>query len=139
MFFQSPSQVDRYSPLVSKMIWDQSSLVHAWGIRDLDMQKEWAAKCGMTTRKDASFQQSPLEPDYGFSKSYTEVQESVFCETEISRMNNQEQLIWVAGGHPVIKAQLEPYWKIHPFRDLAAQNPCEGGGFPDGEDIEYYF
>ncbi len=138
-FFQSPAQIDRYSPLISKMIRDQSSLVHAWGIRDLEMQKEWAARCGMTTCKESSFQQSPLEQDYGFSKTYSERQEQVFSETEISRMKSNEQLIWVAGGHSVIKASLEPYWKIHPFRSLASPNPCEGGGYPKNEDIEYYF
>ncbi len=138
-FFQSPAQIDRYPEQVAKMFWDQSSLIHAWGIRDLKMQEEWEKRCGMTTRKEANFQQSPLERDYVLNKSYSERGEPVFSQTEIASMKRDEQLIWIAGGHPVIKAKLVPYWKIHPFRELAAPNPCEGGGFPKGEDIEYYF
>ena len=136
-FWQTQGQIDRYSPELARMIIDQASMLQAWGIRDLKMQEEWSKRCGKTTRKDATFRKNALEMDYALEKTFSERDEQVLSETEISRMSDDDQLIWIAGGHPVIYAKRCSYWRIHPFRSFAAPNRCEGGGYPPGEDIEY--
>ena len=136
-FWQTQGQIDRYSPELARMIIDQASMLQAWGIRDLKSQEEWSKRCGKTTRKDATFRTNALEMDYTMEKTFSEREEQVLSETEISRMGDDMQLIWIAGGHPVIYAKRCAYWRIHPFRSLAAPNKCEGGGYPPGEGIEF--
>jgi len=138
-FFQSYHQISALGEEVGNLVIDQSSLHQAFGIgRDLKATEEWSKRCGQTTRKDATYRQNSHDMFYAFEKSFAERQESCLSETEISRMEDSETLIWRAGGYGVLRASLTPYWCIHPFRGLASPNPCEGGGYPPGEDIEYY-
>ncbi len=136
-FWQSFNQMkDLYGEEISNLILDQASMIQAWSIRDLTQQEIWSKRAGMTTVKRSSINQDPKEMDYSRSLRTEEKEEKVLTGTEISKMSDDEQLIYIS-GHPIIHATRVPFWQVEEFRAWAAPNPCEPAGYPADQPVKY--
>ena len=138
-FWQSPAQMRMlYGDDMAKLIMDQSSLVQAWSIRDVELAELWSRMSGKTTVKNPSFSKDPFDRDYNWRLQMGEKEEPVLNETEILQMSDEQQLVWVA-GQPMIKCRRIPFWKVALWRKIARSNPCEPAGYPKEDVVEWQY
>ena len=135
--WQSISQMNElYGSNLSRLIMDQSSMLQAWSIRDLEQQEQWSKRAGKTTVKRQSFNKDSQEMDYPWTLRMDEKEEQVLPESHIAQMPDHYQLISIS-GHPLIVAERVPFWQVKEFREWAAPNPCEPQGYPVDQPVRF--
>ena len=116
MIFQSRRQpLDLYGPNGTGIIEEQSSLIQAWSIRSLEDRKAWSTRIGSSTRKGRSIARDGENLLSPWRLSVGERGFPVLSPDEIARLDEDEQLIAIA-GQPVIRAKKLPYFQDRGWR-----------------------